>query len=183
MSNLYHIGDLVEVIDEAIRGKIMEINGKELTIDTEEGLELKIAKSDVIKIEQIEALQVTFHEVIEQVALKEQSEKKKVFGKPKKHRSLPPMEVDLHIHQLVPNTKGMTSHDMLTIQIETAKRQLDFAIKKRIPKVVFIHGVGEGVLKMELITLFGRYDNVEFYDADFKKYGFGATKVRIYQNI
>ncbi len=27
------------------------------------------------------------------------------------------------------------------------KAQLDFTVRKRIPKVVFIHGVGQGVLK------------------------------------
>jgi len=66
--------------------------------------------------------------------------------------------------------------------LDTAKRQLDFAISKRIQKVVFIHGVGEGVLRTELEFLFNRYDNVKFYDADYKKYGRGATEVYIFQN-
>ena len=77
----------------------------------------------------------------------------------------------------------MSNHDMLTLQLDTAKRQLDFAIRKRIQKVVFIHGVGEGVLKLELEYLFSRYDNVKFYDADYQKYGLGATEVYIYQNV
>ena len=76
----------------------------------------------------------------------------------------------------------MANHDMLTLQLDTAKRQLEFAIRKRIQKVVFIHGVGEGVLKIELDYLFGRYGNVKFYDADYQKYGLGATEVYIYQN-
>ncbi|NNK27798.1 MAG: Smr/MutS family protein, partial [Flavobacteriaceae bacterium] len=63
-----------------------------------------------------------------------------------------------------------------------ARRQLEFAIKKRIPKIVFIHGVGEGVLKLELEYLFGRYDNILFYDANYQKYGVGAIEVRIFQN-
>ena len=71
---------------------------------------------------------------------------------------------------------------MLNLQLETAKRQLEFAMRKRIQKVVFIHGVGEGVLKEELKYLFNRYDNVSFYDAEYKKYGLGATEVYIYQN-
>ncbi len=71
---------------------------------------------------------------------------------------------------------------MWTLQWDTAQRKLEFAIGKRIQKIVFIHGVGEGVLKMELETLFRRYDNVKFYEADFQKYGLGATEVYIYQN-
>ena len=71
---------------------------------------------------------------------------------------------------------------MLNIQLDAAKRQLDFAIKKRIQKVVFIHGVGEGILKEELQYLFKKYENLKFYDADYQKYGLGATEVYIFQN-
>lgn len=92
------------------------------------------------------------------------------------------MEVDLHIHQLVQSTKGLSNFDMLNLQLDTAKRQLDFAIRKRIQKVVFIHGVGEGVLKEELHYLFKKYDNIKFYDAEYQKYGLGATEIYIYQN-
>ena len=77
----------------------------------------------------------------------------------------------------------MTNHDMLTLQLDTAKRQLEFAIRKKIQRVVFIHGVGDGVLKLELQYLFGRYDNVKYYDANLQKYGLGATEVYIYQNV
>jgi dsDNA-specific endonuclease/ATPase MutS2 len=55
-------------------------------------------------------------------------------------------------------------------------------MRKRIQKVVFIHGKGAGVLQEELKYLFGRYDNVKYYDADYKKYGLGATEVYIFQN-
>ncbi len=101
----------------------------------------------------------------------------------KPERNAPKMEVDLHIHKLVPSTRGMTNHDMLTLQLDTARRQLEFAIRKRIQKVVFIHGVGEGVLKLELEYLFGRYENIRFYDADYQKYGLGATEVYVFQNV
>ncbi len=77
----------------------------------------------------------------------------------------------------------MSNFDMLNLQLDTARGQLEFAMRKRIPKIVFIHGVGEGVLRQELETLFSRYNNVKFYDADYKTYGLGATEVRILQNI
>ena len=92
------------------------------------------------------------------------------------------MEVDLHINQLVKSSRGMSNHEMLNLQLDTARHKLEFAIRKRIQKVVFIHGVGEGVLKMELEYLLGRYANVKFYDADYQKYGLGATEVYILQN-
>ena len=99
-----------------------------------------------------------------------------------KERSQPVMEVDLHINQLVKNTRRMQNHEMLNLQLETAKRRLDFAIKNRIQRIVFIHGVGEGVLKLELEYLFKRYDCLKFYDANYQKYGQGATEVYIFQS-
>ena len=77
----------------------------------------------------------------------------------------------------------MSNFDMLNLQLDTARGQLEFAIRKRIPKIVFIHGKGEGVLKQELETLFSRYNNVRFYDADYKTYGLGATEVSVLQNV
>ena len=71
---------------------------------------------------------------------------------------------------------------MLNLQIDTATQRLEHAITNRIPKLVFIHGVGEGVLRMELETLFRRYSEVTFSDASYRKYGAGATEVYIYQN-
>ena len=91
------------------------------------------------------------------------------------------MEVDLHIHQLTRSVKGMSNFEMLSIQLDTAKKRLEFAIKKRIPRVIFIHGVGEGVLKIELESLLSKYP-VDIYPASFQKYGFGATEVYIFQN-
>ena len=77
---------------------------------------------------------------------------------------------------------GMQNHEMLNLQIETAKRRLEFAIQNRIQRIVFIHGVGEGVLKLELEYLFKRYEGLKFYDANYQKYGQGATEVYIFQS-
>ena len=117
--------------------------------------------------------------------LKDKEEpKKRSFIKEKRSRKDEfVLEIDLHIEKLVPSKRGMNNYDILTLQMETAKRQLDFAIKNRMPKVVFIHGVGEGVLKAELDFMLGRYDNISFQDANYQKYGLGATEVYIKQNV
>jgi hypothetical protein len=54
----------------------------------------------------------------------------------------------------------MSNYDILTLQSETAKRHIEFAIKTEF-KNCFIHG-GRGVLKAELDFLLGRYDNIDF---------------------
>jgi len=177
------VGDTVSVLDDAITGKVISVKGEEIVIESEDGFMMKFSPKELVRIDSEGLINPTFDEVHKNLQDKEVFKKKpkRPIVKPKK-KELPAMEVDLHIHKLVKSTKGMTNYDMVTLQLDTAKRQLDFAIHKRIPRVIFIHGVGQGVLKEELKYLFGRYDNVKIYDADYKKYGLGAMEVYILQN-
>lgn len=178
---VFKIGDKVEAIDDTTAGFISEINGETITVDMDDGFPLLFQKNELVKIS--DEIRVTNSEVSQVKKEKELSKKAKSKQVKPKERNLPKMEVDLHINQLVQRTKYMDNFEMLNLQLETAKRQLDFAISKRIQKVVFIHGVGAGVLKEELQYLFRKYDNVKYYDADYQKYGLGATEVYIFQNF
>lgn len=182
----FSVGDIVLVIDEDLSGVIKKIKNDIITIETSDGFLLDFRPNEIMKNTSIKGFKKNLfsHSDVNDVILeKEKPIRKHKPVKRVKDRYEPTMEVDLHINQLVKSTKGMTNHDMLTLQLETARKQLDFAIQKRIQKVVFIHGVGEGVLKIELDYLFGRYNNIKFYDANYQKYGLGATEVYIYQNI
>jgi len=174
------VGDKVEVLDEVISGKVTSIDSDMATIMTPEGFPLKYAIKELIKVEK--AIKVSNYEAAQIKKEKEQPKRKRTTSTKPKERNAPKLEVDLHVHQLVKSSKGLSNFDILNLQLETAKRQLDFAIKKRIQKVVFIHGVGEGILKEELYYLFKRYDNLKYYDAEYQKYGLGATEVYIFQN-
>ncbi len=177
------IGDRVSVLDDAISGIVLEINKNNISIATDDGFEMEFDKSELIIMNETLSKNEFIPQNMSQI-LSEKDEKKKTKLKTvrAKDRMQPPMEVDLHIHQLVPKSKGMNNYEMLNIQIDTAKRQLDFAVKKRIQRVVFIHGVGAGVLRAELEYLFRQYENLQYNDADFQKYGRGATEVYIFQN-
>ena len=180
----FELNDRVEVLDDALKGRVVKIEGSTISIETNDGFSLDFHESELVKTgsEQryhIATSNVQFSEVIKE----KQTPKKHTSTRIKpKERNAPPMEVDLHIEKLVNSYRGMSSYDILNLQMETAKRQIEFASRKRIQKLVFIHGVGEGVLKAELDSLLGRYDNLKFYDADYQKYGIGATEVYFYQN-
>ncbi|KAB8152913.1 DNA mismatch repair protein MutS [Kordia sp. TARA_039_SRF] len=180
----FQVGDHVEAIDDVIKGIVQAIDGNTITIETDEGFPLTFEASELVKVTADEiASDLSNQRIYSALQEKEAAKKpKRILPKSKKERIEHVLEVDLHIHQLTNSSKGMSNYDMLTLQTDTAKRQLDFAIRKRIPKVVFIHGVGEGVLRQELEALFRRYDNVKYYDANYQKYGLGATEVYIYQN-
>lgn len=182
----FKIGDIVTVLDEDLSGVVKKVSINEIIIETTDGFDLSFSPKELMKLPEASTLnKEAFSKISPKdiIVEKESFKKKRSVGIKPKERKQPAMEVDLHIHQLTSSTKGMTNHDMLTLQLDTAKRQLEFAIRKKIQRVVFIHGVGDGVLKLELQYLFGRYDNVKYYDANLQKYGLGATEVYIYQNV
>lgn len=180
MSSQFKIGQLVTLLDDDLSGVITKILENRIFISTEDGFEFEVSSREIVPDHSLE-----IEEPVDFDALLSEKEKAYQRKKSTTHKvkgSIPPMEVDLHIHQLTGNERGMSAHDKLNLQIDTARHKLEFAIKKRIQRVVFIHGVGAGVLKAELEYLFSRYENIKFYDADYQKYGLGATEIYIYQN-
>lgn len=176
-------GDKVSVLDDNINGVVIKINSNQVTIDTEEGFELTFNEKELILIEASGDLMNNIAKTnFSSVKKEKETPSPRSFVKEKKSKKDEfVLEIDLHIEKLVPNKKGMNNYDILTLQMDTAKRQLEFAMRNRIPKVVFIHGVGEGVLKAELDFFLGRYDNLTFQDANYQKYGLGATEVYFIQ--
>ena len=176
-------GDQVSILDDDLSGTVSLIRGDFVIVITNDGFEMEFERSELVLVDNsFTARDLVPNDISKILSEKAVGKYKKLKRVKPKERNLPTMEVDLHIHQLVPKTKGMDNYDMLTLQIDTAKRQLEFAIKKRIQRIVFIHGVGEGVLRAELEYLFRQYGNLQFNDADYKKYGRGATEVYIFQN-
>ena len=175
----FQIGDKVETVDDVIKGVVESIDGNQITLLSDDGFPLSFLSHELVLMSN--EIRVSNFEIAQVKKEKELPKRKKPVVVKTKDRTAPKMEVDLHINQLVKNPKQLGNFEMLNLQLETAKRQLDFAISKKIQKVVFIHGVGEGVLKEELGYLFGKYDNVKYYDAEYQKYGLGATEVYIFQ--
>lgn len=170
-------GQKIELLNDDLSGVILAVAKENLKIETSDGFVFEIDPAEAVVVEDILIDEIPAQVINEKITIKRKKVAKKQKGE------IPPMEVDLHINQLVRNPRSMSNYDMLTLQIDTARKQLEFAIRKRIPKVVFIHGVGEGVLKAELEYLFSRYENVKYYDANYQKYGQGATEIYIMQNV
>jgi dsDNA-specific endonuclease/ATPase MutS2 len=180
---MFKIGDKVSVLDDNINGVVCKINGNIISVETNDGFDLDFNSTELIVMESTgEFLKNVAQTNFSSVAKEKEIPAARSFIKEKKSKKDDfVLEIDLHIEKLVPNKNGLSNYDILNIQNETIKRQMDFALKNRIPKIVFIHGVGEGVLKSELDFLLGRYENITFQDANYQKYGLGATEVYFIQ--
>lgn len=114
---------------------------------------------------------------------KKKQDEQPVKPAPKKQEKDGPIEVDLHIGELLDTTSGMSNGDMLMVQMNEFRRVMDENIKKLGQKIVFIHGKGAGVLRKNILQeLKYRYKGCTWQDASFREYGFGATMVKIGQS-
>jgi hypothetical protein len=91
-------------------------------------------------------------------------------------------EVDLHISSLRDNYEGLSNHEILQIQTSYFDRSLESAMLNNYAKVIYIHGIGNGVLKAALINKLKEYNDIEFRNAPFARYGNGAIEIVIHQN-
>lgn len=173
------IGDKVLIKDAVAKGKVVGLKQKKVIVLDDDGFELPYDESQLILIE-VEQSELSRYSDINNKMLRQKENltegPKRSAKKSKQEKYGVVMEVDLHIEKLVKSRSGMSNADILNKQLDTARHKVEFAIKNRIPKAVFIHGVGEGILKEELFRLFRRYP-IRFEEASYQRYGYGATEV------
>jgi hypothetical protein len=99
------------------------------------------------------------------------SEEKQAIEKPAK-------EVDLHIEKLRDDHDFLEKQEMLQIQLDHFRKNLDAAIVHKLESIVFIHGSGNGTLRHEIHKIISKHPQVQtFKDAQKEKFGYGATEV------
>ena len=93
----------------------------------------------------------------------------------------PPHELDLHFEALRPdNTEELSNTTILRLQLDAFEDALSRALATNMHEIVFIHGMGNGVLRKEIHRQLSRNKDIKFFeDARKEKFGFGATLVRL----
>ena len=114
-----------------------------------------------------------------EIFAKKQGERKRIFTTETAAKEVEKLkEIDLHIHEIVENEQGLDAAAKLDIQLKTFEKELSNSLKTNTEKIVFIHGVGNGVLKAKIRGILDRdYSHLFYQDASFQKYKFGATLV------
>jgi dsDNA-specific endonuclease/ATPase MutS2 len=177
----FQIGQKVAVLDDILKGEVISVNNSIISIRDTQGMIFNFEAKELVLIKESQSEMSKFSDINHPLLKEKMSTLKKKPSFFVKEKNEVILEVDLHINQLIKSTRGMDNFAILSLQLDTARHKVEFAIQKKIPKIVFIHGVGEGVLKSELNFLLNKYP-VKYYDASYKKYGLGATEVYIYQN-
>jgi len=164
---MFKAGDKVKVLDDNQKGEVLRTFKNRITIINEFGFEETYNANELIPDMDFEVGEIE----LPKTGLR-------IIASPVLP-SAEPKEVDLHIGQLVDYYTGLTHYEMLQIQLQKVKDEIEIARTEKRTRLIFIHGHGSGKLKKELIKLLESYDRLEFYDASFKKYKLGATEVKL----
>ncbi|MEX1001375.1 MAG: Smr/MutS family protein [Crocinitomicaceae bacterium] len=173
-------GDHIVVIADTIKGTVKKVENNTITIEDEFGFSRVYRSEELAK-----ANQESDYKISDDVLDKEISEKIKQ-QLTEDQNTLKSFEIDLHIEELVESHAAMTNHEILTKQMIVCKNFVRKAMDKETPKIVIIHGKGEGVLKSEIHSFLHKlrdWDGVklDYHDASFAEYGIsGATEVIFY---
>jgi hypothetical protein len=178
MTKKFKIGDRVEALDNNIEGKILKIENENYIILSNDGFEMPFNEKELILKKVFENIKISSQDIAISKALKDKKNNHlKIDDVTKTKVQYKQQEIDLHIDKLIKNYKQLSNYEILSHQINVAKNALEHAKVYKIQKIIFIHGVGEGVLRSELEYLFHKYPNTNFQDADYSKYGNGAVEI------
>ena len=196
------IGDYVGILEGTEKGYVIKIEKNKAWIETEDGFEIISSLDKLVKYTTPKKSQkpVTRQTPVGKKSKEEFPSEKKptikkvtdknfkinpsLIGEEKKKSSKKHQdnswEVDLHIEEITDHYKHLTNGQIVDIQLRHARSIIEKARKNKISTLIFIHGKGKGTLRQELLNFLRGYAFLEFYDASFKKYGGGATEVRIF---
>ena len=155
------IGSQVAVIDEDIKGYVVALDGSTVTIKDADGFERVFLINEIVR----------YDDKLEKDTSKVPVKEVPVFSTQTNAKIV--QVVDLHNSVKVKN-KNL----ILVNQLQKFHRNLNHAIRNKQSSIVFIHGVGQGVLKSNLERLL-RKNNIQFTEASYQKYGYGAMEIFI----
>jgi dsDNA-specific endonuclease/ATPase MutS2 len=174
----FKIGDRVEALDQDIEGSVTNIKNNEIIVETSDGFLLSFQSNEILLKNENSIIKITNQDIENSKNSKDfKIKKQNIDDFTKIKTQYKQQEVDLHIDKLIKNYKHLSNFEILNHQLKIAKNHLDNAIQNKVQKIVFIHGVGTGVLRSELEYLFQKYENTNFQDADYSKYGNGAVEI------
>jgi len=192
------VGDRVKFLNDLGEGVVLEIKDDILVVEDENGFNREYKSNDLINVgaadEEREMYgnklpdlsEVLARDICEEKQKKIQEEfelkyaNARVTNQKKRGEY---MEVDLHFHKLVEDISGLKDRTKLDIQLNHFERMMKIATEQRIRRVVFIHGVGQGVLRHQIRSRLDMYyPNCTVRDANPREYGYGATEVLLGQS-
>ena len=200
MSKEIKIGSEVKFLNDVGGGIVLEIfSDGTASVEGEDGFDMKYNLTELMLVsdsitEQEEEYNNKLPDLAKIIAQDVNEERQKLIQKDfeikyanvratNQQRRGEHMVIDLHIHELIDDQSGLQDRTKLDIQLNHFERMMRIAGEQRIKRVIFIHGVGQGVLRNQIRTrLDSYYPDCTVRDANPREYGAGATEVILGQS-
>ena len=158
-------GDLVSVIDDELKGTIISIKEKKVTIEDEHGFPYDYDAAELVLYQA---------DLYDQIKTPRKEEVSKNISK--KHDKKPAV-LDLHFDKLVKNTSEYNSSERLFRQKEKLLNMLDYCRNNNLKKLEIIHGIGDGVLQKMVYEVLESQTNIEFQNREILHHQSGTVLV------
>ena len=192
--NALKVGTKVRFLDEVGNGIVTKILSEaKVMVEDDSGFEYPYDASRLLVIEDAKEEKMAYERVIpsvleivqqdlsaERKTRIEKDFKTKYKEANARSNERSDIEVDLHMHAIVDSQSGLEPSTMLELQLAHFERMLQIGIRQRMKKLVFIHGIGQGVLRHQIWSRVDQYyPDCSCRSADPREYGSGATEVWI----
>ena len=189
----FKVGDLVKFLNDVGTATVLRVEGNVVIVEDEDGFERSVERAELMdagdrnqdekkygnKLPDVAQL------LTQEVGERRMKELQRDFEVRYQHaqatsmsRRDAHMEVDLHIHELVDDQRGLADGAKLAIQMAHFDRMMDIAKREKLRRIVFIHGVGQGVLRHQIRTALDQHHpDCNYREGDLRRYGSGATEV------
>ena len=164
MSGKFRIGDKVILKKDRTKATVLlEIGDRKVKIEDEYGFEYVINNSDILPLNQSTDTMISYGKTFEVKDEDIRKEKKKTSFNKTDSRGR--VKIDLHIEQITSYYDHMKNSEIVQVQMEYCKKELDQAMLKHKESIEIVHGIGEGVLKSEVHKLLDLY-NLTFFESN-----------------
>jgi len=196
----FKVGDKVKYLNEEGGGLVLRIIDEEnLEIQDEHGFDYIVKKSEVVSEGKNTVNEKAIKDRLKSFNVSGSEGRKSEVPNPKysnlitdylmssKHywtsKDKDFIEIDLHIEEIVEKPGNINDGQKLHFQLDHACYCLEEILNMNIRRVIFIHGVGSGILRDELRKWLNTLSYIEIINANYHRYGIGATEVRIKMNV
>ena len=189
----FKAGDLVKFLNDVGTATVLSVEGNVVIVEDEDGFERSVERAELMDAGDRDQDEKKYGNKLPDVAQlltqevgeRRMKELQRDFEVRYQHaqatsmsRRDAHMEVDLHIHELVDDQRGLADGAKLAIQMAHFDRMMDIAKREKLRRIVFIHGVGQGVLRHQIRTALDQHHpDCNYREGDPRRYGSGATEV------
>lgn len=173
---MFFEGQKVRFVNDTGWGRVLKLEGQRILVRTNHGFENWYTEKEIVPEKGLKDMKLS----VNSSAAREKimADKKNAVVKKTGNKQKAP-EIDLHIENLLDNWQRLSNYDILQYQLRHFRKMLDRYMEQRQPRVIVIHGKGEGVLRNEIRMELLKYTNIEFLDGSYLEYGGGATEILI----